>query len=138
MVETQDAGSTIAPALAPAELLIEVNGMESIQRLEGDTYRIGRAESNELSYPGVTGLSREHLAIEREGNDWVARDLGSTNGSLVNGERISQPRILHSGDRINAGPVSMVYRESAADAVTFTDDASATAGTTTMSESLQG
>ncbi len=146
MVETQDAGSTIAPALARAELLIEVNGMESIQRLEGDAYRIGRAESNELSYPGVTGFSREHLVIDREGSYWVARDLGRTNGSLVNGEPISAPHILVSGDRIKAGLVTLVYRDGgkpsrtpqAPAAVVFTDEPSATAGAITITESLQG
>jgi len=134
MAEIVDAG-------APAELLIEVKGDKSVLRLEAASYRVGRAASNELSYRGVSGLSREHLAIEREGDHWLARDLGSTYGSLVNGERISEPRILRSGDRITAGQLTLVYRDGAkpaADTVVFTDEESATAGSTTMSESLQG
>ena len=109
--------------------------------LEADSYRVGRAASNQLSYPNALGLSREHLAVEREGSHWVARDLGSTNGSQVNGERLTAPRILRPGDRITAGQVTMVYSEigkPAAHAVVFTDEASATAGTTTISESLAG
>jgi sigma-B regulation protein RsbU (phosphoserine phosphatase) len=141
MAETLDAGAAAEPALSPAELVIEVNGNKSVQRLEAPSYRVGRAESNQLSYPNVVGLSREHLAIERKGTHWVARDLGSTNGSLINGERISEPRILRSGDRIKAGQVTLVYDESekpAAGAVVFTEEASATAGATTIMESLQG
>jgi sigma-B regulation protein RsbU (phosphoserine phosphatase) len=141
MAETFDTGAASKPAHSPAELVIEVNGDKSVLRLEAASYRVGRAESNQLSYPYVAGLSREHLAIEREGTHWVARDLGSTNGSLVNGERISEPRILRSGDRIKAGQVTLVYDESekpAAEAVVFTEEASATAGATTIMESLQG
>jgi phosphoserine phosphatase RsbU/P len=141
MAEIFDVGAPAEPALSPAELVIEVNGDKSVLRLEAPRYRVGRAESNELSYPYVTGLSREHLAVEREGSHWVARDLGSTNGSLVNGERISEPRILRSGDRIKAGQITLVYEEikrPAVDAVVFTDEASATTGATTITESLRG
>src|SRR5271166_816213 len=100
MVEMFHSGALAAPALTPAELLVDVNGDKSVLRLEAASYRVGRAASNQLSFPGVAGLSREHLAIEREETHWVVRDLGSTYGTLVNGERISAPRILHSGDRI--------------------------------------
>ncbi len=156
MAEIFDTSAAAERALAPAELLIEVDGGQSVLPLEADSYRIGRAPSNQLSYPGMTGLSREHLAIEREGTGWVARDLGSTNGSQVNGERISEPRLLHSGDRITAGQVTLVYRDGAyrdgadpdgaypdgapppASTVVFTDEPSAATGNITMSESLQG
>jgi sigma-B regulation protein RsbU (phosphoserine phosphatase) len=135
-------GAAVAvPALAPAQLSIEVNGATSVVRLEAASYRVGRAESNQLCYPGVLGLSREHLAIERDGNHWIVRDLGSSKGSTVNGERLTQPHVLRFGDRITAGQLTLVYRESgksAADAVVFTDEASSTASATTMSESLQG
>jgi hypothetical protein len=127
--------------LTPASLSIDFNGQKSNLRLEADSYRVGRAPSNQLSYPNALGLSREHLAVEREGSQWVARDLGSTNGSQVNGERLSAPRILRPGDRITAGQVTLVYSESgkpAGNTVVFTDEASATAGTTTISESLAG
>jgi serine phosphatase RsbU (regulator of sigma subunit) len=141
MAETSLDGALAAPVLAPAELLIEVNGERSVLPLEAGSYRVGRAPTNELSFPGVAGLSREHLIIEREGTHWSARDLGSKTGIRVNGERLSEPRILRSGDQITAGYVSLMYREceeSAANAVVFTDEASSTAGATTMSESLQG
>ncbi len=126
---------------APSELSIEVNGDQSVVRLEPVSYRVGRAATNQLSFPGVLGLSREHLILEPEGARWVARDLGSKTGTLVNGERISEPRILRPGDRITAGEVTLVYNEGNkpdASAILFTDDASSTAGATTMSESLQG
>ena len=65
---------------APSELSIEVNGDQSVVRLEPVSYRVGRAATNQLSFPGVLGLSREHLILEPEGARWVARDLGSKTG----------------------------------------------------------
>ncbi len=134
-------GTPAAGVRTAAELLVESNGENSVVRLEAASYRVGRAPWNQLSFPGVEGLSREHLAIEYVGGHWVARDLGSTNGSLVNAERISEPRILHSGDRITAGRVSLVYRETdepAAIDVVLTDEESTTVNVTTIAESMQG
>ena len=133
--------SSANTALSPAadELLIEVNGRRSVLCLEADSYHVGRAVSNELSYPGVPGLSRQHLAIERNGNHWVARDLGSTNGTRVNGERLLEARVLRSGDCLTAGEVSLTYRDHStpvAKAVIFTDDEPTTSGMT-ISESVE-
>jgi sigma-B regulation protein RsbU (phosphoserine phosphatase) len=142
MAESSNAGALTS--FTAAELTVQVNGDESVLPLEADTYRIGRAPSNQLSYPGVAGLSREHLAIERDGTFWIARDLGSTNGSTINGERLAERRILQSGDRITAGAVTLTYREKAnppnampASNVVFTDEPAAAAGTITISEGLE-
>ena len=141
MAETSHDGTPAAGPRTPAELLFEFNGENSVVRLEAASYRVGRAPSNQLSFPGVEGLSREHLVIEYVAGHWVARDLGSTNGSLLNGELISEPRVLHSGDRITAGRVSLVFRENegpAAIGFVFTDEESTTTGVTTIAESMQG
>jgi serine phosphatase RsbU (regulator of sigma subunit) len=129
------------PTRTAGALLIEVNGVKSEQRLESASYSIGRAPSNQLSYPNAIGLSREHLIIESKGSQWFARDLGSTNGSLVNGERIKEARVLRSGDQIKAGPVSIVYRENekpSAQTIVFSGEMPDTAGVTTIAESLRG
>ena len=141
MAETFEGGIPVTPAIKPAQLLIEVNGQVSTLSLEAPRYRLGRAASNQLSYPSVAGLSREHLSIEFDGVHWLARDLGSTNGSMVNGQRISKPCILHPGDRIAAGDVSLEYREGdrpAANSVVFTDEPTGATGAITMLEGLQG
>ena len=148
MAETFDGGASSsaasALALAPAELVIEVNGDMSVLRLETGGCRVGRAVTNQLSYPNMTGLSREHLAIEREDGQWIARDLGSTNGSLINGEALAEPRVLRSGDRITAGQLTLVYRdvyreatEPADGAVQFTDEPPSSSGAITISEGLE-
>jgi uncharacterized protein len=57
-----------------------------------------------LNHPTV---SREHFAIERTGNKYLAVDQDSGNGTFVNGDRISWIEIKQ-GDRIQAGPFSFV------------------------------
>ena len=75
----------------PSELLIEVGSVKSMRLLDAPGYRVGRAASADLCYPDVQGLSREHLALERHDERWIARDLGSTNGTFINGQRLSEP-----------------------------------------------
>src|SRR6266700_3995097 len=93
--------------------------------LERDRYDLGRAESNALCFHDVTGLSRRHAAFEREGSKWMVRDLGSTNGTFVNGNRVSGAHWLRPNDRVDVGELSMVFieaQEPAAQTVVFIDD----------------
>src|ERR1051325_6519905 len=48
-------------------------------------------------------VSKEHCIIERRGNQFVLRDLGSLNGTYVNGERVIGERPLRHGDEIALG-----------------------------------
>ncbi|KAL5542147.1 hypothetical protein UlMin_009857 [Ulmus minor] len=67
--------------------------------------RIGRVvRGNNLPIKDA-GISTKHLAIEIESGKWVIRDLESSNGTFVNGERISPnvPSDLHDGDCIVIG-----------------------------------
>jgi two-component system, cell cycle response regulator len=47
------------------------------------------------------GISRAHAAVERRGTSYVLRDLGSTNGTLVNGVRLVGEHELQEGDKIH-------------------------------------
>src|SRR6202049_3043565 len=101
----------------PSELSIQTpSGKTQLVKLEGEKYELGRAESNALCFQDVVGLSRKHLVFERDGTNWVVRDLGSTNGTFVNGARISGVQILRSKDRVNVGELSIVFNEPAAPA----------------------
>jgi hypothetical protein len=55
------------------------------------------------------GVSRSHARIFLEGADWFLEDLGSSNGTLVNGEGIKR-HPLKEGDRITIGPVAFTWR----------------------------
>ena len=48
-------------------------------------------------------LSREHLRIERDGGEFIAVDPGSSNGTTVNGQKLSSPRSLKDGDALDLG-----------------------------------
>src|SRR5258708_6612955 len=128
--------------MSPPELLIHTpDGKTRSTPLEGDHYRVGRGDSNELSFPGVMGLSREHAEFAREGSSWTVRDLGSTNGIFINGAHIETAHTLRSGDRVSLGELGVTYTEQSAplgQAVVFDEDPSSPSASTTMSASIEG
>ncbi len=70
---------------------------------------IGRGTEADIRLPD-TGVSRKHVDIVLDSGTAIAEDLGSTNGTLVNGRRISrQP--LADGDVIRIGHSVLVYRQ---------------------------
>jgi phosphoserine phosphatase RsbU/P len=77
--------------------------------LQNTRVTVGRSSVAELCYPDDAGLSRQHLAFESDGRTWYVKDLGSKNGTLLNGSRISERNPLKSGDRIMAGHLIMVF-----------------------------
>ncbi len=74
------------------------------QRVEvdQDKFSIGRHSDNNLKI-NQSSLSRFHLKIERFGEIFVASDLGSSNGTTINGKRLTEPVALKNGDEINCG-----------------------------------
>jgi hypothetical protein len=55
-------------------------------------------------------LSAQHFEVENRGGDFFVRDLSSTNGTRVNGELLCKTERLRSGDRIEAGQTTFVFR----------------------------
>ncbi len=90
------------PTLVEAELVV-ASGPDSghTYRLTGPSLRIGRAPDNDLVLrdPATSG---HHARVERRGNTFFVVDLGSTNGTLVNGD-VVQERELTDGDSITIG-----------------------------------
>ncbi len=73
------------------------------------TIGLGRATTNDLCYPEDFGLSRQHLIFEKANGQWTVRDLGSKNGTMVNGFRVIVPTPLTSGDVIHAGHLQITF-----------------------------
>lgn len=69
---------------------------------------IGRNEGCDVMVPDP-GLSRRHAEIRREGDEWVVIDLGSTNGTEINGVRVNRHR-LTPGDRLLLGTTTLEFR----------------------------
>jgi pSer/pThr/pTyr-binding forkhead associated (FHA) protein len=64
---------------------------------------LGRASDNTVAVPGDSNVSRYHAEIERRGDDFYLIDLGSSNGTTVNGEKLGGERLLNAGDLIVLG-----------------------------------
>jgi Protein of unknown function (DUF3662)/FHA domain len=82
--------------------------------LEQSTVTLGRLPECELAIAD-TGVSRRHAEVRRgPDNTWLVADLGSTNGTKVNGLRISGTRQLQNGDEITVGTTSVRFEGAAA------------------------
>lgn len=71
---------------------------------------IGRGEENDLQLTDPK-VSRHHALIRREGRNFVLTDLGSANGTRVNGVLITGPHVLEHGERITIGDTELTYQE---------------------------
>src|SRR5205814_8080519 len=67
--------------------------------LSGPVFRIGRGETCHLR-PNSERVSREHAEFTVTADAVVVRDLGSRNGTLVNGKALTQPQALKDGDLV--------------------------------------
>jgi DNA-binding NarL/FixJ family response regulator len=84
---------------------------------------VGKGPENDLVIASDATVSRLHAVVERIGAGWCLRDLGSRNGTYVNGERIFSERVLHPGDEIRLGSTRLVYRAEETHPVTMTQAA---------------
>ena len=77
--------------------LVPVGGGDTIPLIR-DVLTIGRRESCDICIrlPAVSGI---HCELSNKDGYWYIRDLGSTNGTKVNGARVQQ-KLLHPGDKI--------------------------------------
>ena len=76
--------------------------------LESERVTVGTLDSNDVVVD-ADGVSRVHAVFERFGDTWCVRDLGSRNGTFVNGGRIVGERALHSGDEILLGRLRLLF-----------------------------
>ncbi len=65
---------------------------------------MGRDVTNDVVL-GDAEVSRQHARITRTPAGYVLEDLGSTNGTFVNGDRLAAPRVLNAGDLLGLGEV---------------------------------
>lgn len=75
---------------------------------DGDMLTLGRVASNDIPVADER-CSRQHCALYQQGDDWFVRDLGSRNGTRLNGEKISEPKVIKSGDWIRIGKTKLLF-----------------------------
>lgn len=107
-----DTGKVAPPPVRPGRSTVThalvVDGPGTRHELSHGRNVIGRGTEADIRLPD-TGVSRKHVDVVLEGGVATAEDLGSTNGTLVNGRRITrQP--LSDGDVIRIGHSVLVYR----------------------------
>jgi hypothetical protein len=81
--------------------------------VDGARLTIGRVDENDVALPDDK-VSRRHAVIERDGSGRVVlRDLDSRNGTYVDGERLSEPRVLAGGQQLRFGDAHLRVEEEA-------------------------
>jgi adenylate cyclase len=98
--------------LPTAYLDLEMRGQKKQYPLAGDRVcRIGRSDKNTIVLDDDLA-SRNHAMLQRsDDGSFYLTDLGSSNGTFINGARVSVPVILHAGDRITIGSHEFVFHQ---------------------------
>lgn len=90
-------------------ILLNKEGRTLTFPLAKELTTLGRHESNDICLPEIT-VTGKHAVIKLKDNEIIIEDLGSTNGTFVNGERIRN-RSLKPGDKIILGKVELMLKE---------------------------
>jgi len=77
--------------------------------LTGDRVTLGKASTNVVALEHDPTVSRLHAILENHGSAWSIRDVGSRNGTFVNGEKIAAEQVLRPGDEVRIGKSRLVY-----------------------------
>jgi hypothetical protein len=95
---------------APSGLAILIN-KETNERypLTQSVSKIGRDKANTISLQNDSYVSRHHAWVLFIKGSYWAEDLGSTNGTLLNGEVLSERKQIFPGDRIKLGRTELVF-----------------------------
>ena len=92
----------------PKLTLVQDRRTVQIYDLDQPVIRIGRVPGMDIQIDDVS-ISRRQAEIQQEGDHWVVRDIGSSNGTFVNGERLAGDRPLKAGDEISIGQFSLFF-----------------------------
>lgn len=104
----QATGPPVAPAGRrrghPGKLVVMGNGPLSGTSFPlSEEMTIGRAAGCAVPLPDDTFVSQLHARVFVKGDDYWVEDLGSTNGTLLNGRKVTGPVPIRRGDRVQVG-----------------------------------
>ncbi len=103
-----------SPAMKPTYRIIVVSGPDHGAQIEPtvSSVTIGREDGCGFVLTD-TSVSRRHIEIVRAGGVVILRDLGSANGTLINGAAVAESQRLGSGDRIVIGTTELLFVDTA-------------------------
>ena len=91
-----------------SKLVMLQGGQATPYDLKSDEFVLGRLPECDIQLQSNM-VSRKHARVVRRGTEYLLEDLGSGNGSFVNGKRITEPTVLRHDDRIKLGPVLLRF-----------------------------
>jgi pSer/pThr/pTyr-binding forkhead associated (FHA) protein len=99
----------IQPAMPVGQLVLS-GGPDAGQvfALNKAILTIGRSSECDVIIPDAS-ISRQHTQIIRQELGWYVQDLGSLNGTAINGQRLSAPQRLEDGDTLTIGDMPLLY-----------------------------
>ncbi len=77
-----------------------------------ESFTIGRDAACDLVLTDMT-VSRSHAGLRRKADGWLLSDIGSTNGTRLNGWRVTEPVPVRAGDEVTFGSLTLVVTEHA-------------------------
>jgi pSer/pThr/pTyr-binding forkhead associated (FHA) protein len=86
-----------------AKIWVHRTGVGPRSKPIGDSLLIGRGDHCDLVLDDET-VSNDHLEVTRRGSTYLVADLGSSNGTLLNGRALDKPMRLNPGDVLQVGP----------------------------------
>src|SRR5579863_2477577 len=98
-----------------AHLEVWSPGGTHLLALDSDNVTIGRAAANDVSLAFDPTVSRLHAVVVRYRGGWCLRDVGSANGTDLNGKRVLSEQMLRPGDEIRVGATRLVFRAASND-----------------------
>jgi hypothetical protein len=104
---TVSAPAAAAVPPAPNPRLVADDG--SVWLFSDGPATVGRDPGCEIALPGETSVSRTHARLEATPDGAVVTDLGSTNGTFVNGQRVEGSVRLSPGDRVQFGAAAFRF-----------------------------
>jgi pSer/pThr/pTyr-binding forkhead associated (FHA) protein len=98
-----------APPSATSVLVHPPDGGRARTFKLGPSMLVGRAPECEIRIDD-TYASQQHARLFGKNGSWYVEDLGSTNGTFVNDQRLAAPAVIHPGDRVRVGTTVMELR----------------------------